>query len=67
MSQYKYTVTGQHKADGQYYTAECLVDGMSKYELEQFVKEQNFNPETVKVRKEKNVRNAQLRHVGTRA
>lgn len=51
---YKFTVKGKSKVDGQYYISECFCDGMSKYELEQFIKEQNFEKETVKVTKERN-------------
>ena len=53
MLKYKYTVTGQSKEDGNFYKQECFVNGMSKYELDVWIKKLNFKPETVKVKKEK--------------
>jgi len=50
---YKFIITGKCKSDGKFYQAECLCDGMSKDEIAQFVKEQNFETQTVKIKKEK--------------
>jgi len=50
---YKYTITGQSKEDGKFYKSECFVNGMSKDELNKWIKDQKFKPETVKVKKEK--------------
>lgn len=49
----KYTISGQSKDDGKYYLSECIADGLSKYELEEFKSEQNFKPETIMIKQEK--------------
>lgn len=53
MLEYNYTITGKSKLDGKYYKVECFCAGMSKYELEQEIKKQNFEKDSVKIKKEK--------------
>lgn len=50
---YTFIFTGQCKLDGNFYRAECMCDGMSKDEISEFIKEQNFVIQTVKIKKEK--------------
>jgi hypothetical protein len=53
MLKYKYIIRGQNKIDGLFYKAECLCNGMSKYEIEEWIKDNNFDPETVRINVEK--------------
>lgn len=49
---YKFTVKGKSKTDGKYYITECLCNGMSKHEIEEYIKELNFEKDTIKITKE---------------
>ena len=53
MLKYKFTVKGKSNKDGFYYSAECFCNGMSKDELEEYIKSLDFQRDTVKVIKEK--------------
>lgn len=50
---YKFIITGKCKSDGQFYQVENFCDGMSKDEIQQIIKEQNFEKESVTLKKEK--------------
>lgn len=53
MLSYKFTMTGNSLEDGEMYKSEVFCEGMSQCEKESWIKESNFDSETVTITKEK--------------
>lgn len=53
MTWHKFELTGTSLLDGKQYSFECGCCGMSKYEKESWIRENNLDPKTCKITKTK--------------